>query len=101
MKKERLNYILVGIFTLSMIVLLIGVLYRLTGQNNEIDYYKSTYANITGIKISSEVSYGGYRIGFVEAISPIRKSGSEERLENSDRKYGQHYFSGNVIRQAN
>ena len=75
MKKERLNYILVGIFTLSMIVLLIGVLYRLTGQNNEIDYYKSTYANITGIKISSEVSYGGYRIGFVEAISPIRKSG--------------------------
>lgn len=75
MKKENTNYLLVGGFSLAMFALLIVVMLRLTGQNSGADEYYSMYDNVTGIKVGSAVSYGGYRIGEVHAVEPVRRGG--------------------------
>jgi phospholipid/cholesterol/gamma-HCH transport system substrate-binding protein len=78
MKKDNLNYLMVGIFTLSMLILLIVVLYRLTGRNADADLYYAHYTDITGIKVGTAVSYGGYQIGQVDQIDAMRKEGKTQ-----------------------
>jgi len=73
MKKQKTNYLLVGIFVLSMLAFLIIVLFRVTTNNDDVDSYYASYANIAGIKIGTVVSYGGFRIGQINEIVPIRK----------------------------
>jgi len=75
MKKQKSNYLLVGMFTLSVLLFLMLVLFRITGNQDDTDEYFANYENIAGIKIGTVVSYGGYRIGQVNEISPIRKEG--------------------------
>lgn len=75
MKKYKTNYLIVGIFTLSVLAFLMLVLVRLTGNNEDVETYYAKYANIAGLKIGTVVSYGGYRIGQVDKIGPIRKGG--------------------------
>jgi len=75
MQKQNRNYILVGIFTISLFSMLIFVLFKVTGNDAEADYYFARYKNIAGINTGTAVTYGGYRIGWVEAIKAIRVSG--------------------------
>jgi phospholipid/cholesterol/gamma-HCH transport system substrate-binding protein len=73
MKHENINYLSVGIFVFSMFILLMVVLYKLTGVDTDADVYISYYDNITGITEGSVVSYGGYQIGYVKRIVPVQK----------------------------
>lgn len=72
MKKQKTNYLLVGVFVLSALVFLIVVLFRITTNNDDVDNYYAHYSNIAGIKIGTVVSYGGFRIGQVNGITPLR-----------------------------
>lgn len=73
MKHENINYFTVGIFVFSMFILLMAVLYKLTGADTSADVYFAYYDNITGITEGSVVSYGGYQIGYVKKIVPVQK----------------------------
>ena len=75
MQKQNLNYMLVGIFTINLFGLLLVVLFKVTGNVAESDYYYSRYSNITGINTGTAVTYGGYRIGWVEDIRAVRQKG--------------------------
>lgn len=74
MKRNNINYLTVGLFVLSMLVLLMVVLYRLTGADANADVYYAYYDNITGINGGSMVTYGGYQLGYVKKIVPIQEN---------------------------
>ena len=76
MRKEGFNYLLVGLFVLGMFLLLLVVLYRITGRDADTDAYYVQYDNITGIAVGTMVTYGGYQIGRVEEITPVRERGN-------------------------
>ena len=82
MKQDNFNYFVVGIFVLSMLVLLLAVLFRLTGNTAGTEPYFVEYSNITGIEKGSPVTYGGYQIGQVDDIQPRNVAGKTRyRLE--------------------
>jgi phospholipid/cholesterol/gamma-HCH transport system substrate-binding protein len=75
MKQENVNYYAVGLFVLAMFVLLLAVLYRITGSYTKTEPYYVEYPEITDVHVGTTVSYGGYQIGRVAAIVPLRKNG--------------------------
>ncbi len=75
MKRENVNYLVVGFFVLGLSGLLMVVLYSLAVPNDPRDTYFIHYRNITGVKVGTAVTYGGYRIGAVANIEPERKDG--------------------------
>jgi len=82
MKQDNINYLVVGIFVMSMFVLLLAVLFRLTGNTTDTESYYVEYTNITGIDKGSSVTYGGYQIGQVDDIQPRNLAGKTRyRLE--------------------
>jgi len=84
MRQDNVNYLVVGIFVLSMFVLLLVVLFRITGNATDTEPYFVHYTNITGINKGSPVTYGGYQIGQVDDIFPEHADGKTQyRLELS------------------
>lgn len=82
MKQDNINYFMVGSLVLAVLTLLLVVLIRLTGQSGNTESYYVTYHNITGIQHGSAVTYGGYQIGQVDAITPVTDNGATRfRLE--------------------
>ena len=75
MKRENINYIVVGSFVVSMLVAFFVVMYQVTGRTGPTDQYLVMYSNVTGVKYGTPVLYEGYQIGQVEEIVPDRKSG--------------------------
>jgi len=76
MKQENVNYLAVGTFVLLAGVALVLVLLRLTGHGLHEDSYYTVFDRITGIEEGSPVTYGGYRIGQVAQIAPLRSAGA-------------------------
>ncbi|MDX1518652.1 MAG: MlaD family protein [Gammaproteobacteria bacterium] len=72
MKRESINYFVVGVFVLSVLAAFFVVLYRVTGSTGPSDEYYVYYDNVTGIKFGTPVLYEGYQIGQVEEITPER-----------------------------
>lgn len=72
MRKEGFNYLLVGVFVLGMFALLLVLLYRVTGRDADTDPYYVRYDNINGVGVGTVVTYGGYQVGQVEDITPVR-----------------------------
>lgn len=75
MKRENINYVVVGTFVLSLMLVLFIFLYQITGRTGPIDSYYVTYENVTGIKYGTPVLFDGYQVGQVEQIEPIRERG--------------------------
>ena len=73
MKRETVNYTLVGLVVLAAIGLLIAALFAITGRGGPSTTYLVRYQNVTGLTYGAPVFYEGYRIGEVGAISPERK----------------------------
>ncbi len=92
MKRENVNYLVVGIFVTSLMLLLMVVLYRLAVHNEDTDTYYFLFKNITGIKVGTTVTYGGFRIGSVAGIEPSDKSGQT----GSKKKDGEMMFKVKV-----
>jgi phospholipid/cholesterol/gamma-HCH transport system substrate-binding protein len=74
-KRDNINYLMVGSVVLVAIGLLLFALYRLTGGVDENTLYLVDYAKINGLGEGTPVTYEGYRIGSIRAIDPIRDGG--------------------------
>ena len=75
MKRENINYTVVGSFILIISICFFIFLYQITGSSGPTDKYYVTYKNVSGIKFGTPVSFEGYQIGQVEEITPIRTKG--------------------------
>lgn len=75
MKQDNINYLLVGCFVLSMAILLMVFLFRITGRGASTEPYYTYYNDITGVYEGSKVTFGGYQIGRVDKIFPSKKQG--------------------------
>ena len=82
MKRDNINYLVVGGTVLAGFALLIYVLFRLTGGVGERDAYQVYYGSVGGLKAGTPVNYEGYRVGAVAAIHPERRAtGMRYRVE--------------------
>jgi len=75
MKKENINYLMVGLFVLAGMLLLFIMLFKITGGQSNSDQYYVEFDNVTGIKDGIVVTYGGYAIGAVNGVEPVFNSG--------------------------
>ncbi|MFO7602338.1 MAG: MlaD family protein, partial [Gammaproteobacteria bacterium] len=73
MKRDNINYLLVGGFVLAMLLLLFFALLRITGQAGNFDEYYLHLDNIADIAPGTAVTYAGYRIGTLTDIQPLRQ----------------------------
>ena len=75
MKKDSINYFMVGLFVLGGLALLFVLLFKVTGIQSDSDKYFIELNNVTGIKEGIVVTYRGYGIGEVSDIGPVVKLG--------------------------
>lgn len=84
MKRDSINYFVVGVFVLGLLAGFFVVLYKITGTTGPSDEYYVYYNNVTGIKFGTPVLYEGYQIGQVEEITPERdRAGIQYRITMS------------------
>lgn len=81
MKRDTLNYALVGAVTLIAFGLLLATLFRITGQHGTSTDYHVHFDNVTGVRVGAPVLYQGFRIGQVRDIVPERGEGTRYRVE--------------------
>ncbi|MEM7252896.1 MAG: MlaD family protein [Pseudomonadota bacterium] len=72
MKRERLNYVMVGSFVAMMALALLVTLFLVTGRSTSTDTYHVVYDNVSGVKFGTAVHYEGYPIGQVTEVVPIQ-----------------------------
>ncbi len=75
MKRDNINYLVVGLAVLTALVLLLYALYRITGGVGNNDPYHVYYRSVGGLNIGTPVSYEGYKLGSVVSITPERAQG--------------------------
>lgn len=82
MRRDNVNYVLVGAAVLAAIVLLLFALAAITGRGGASTAYYTHYRNVTGLRYGAPVFYQGYRIGQVGAIVPERDAqGTRYKIE--------------------
>jgi phospholipid/cholesterol/gamma-HCH transport system substrate-binding protein len=96
-KRDNINYVLVGAVVAAAFALLIVALVIITGRGGASSNYVVHYRNVTGLRFGAPVFYEGYRIGQVGAIDPERslpapkpdadKTGDKRPAENSGTRY--------------
>ncbi len=74
MKRDTMNYLAVGGFALAMLLLLLASLYRITGRTADTEDYYVLYRDISGIHNGSKVTFGGFQVGQVDDIKPLREN---------------------------
>ena len=74
MKRDSINYVLVGAVVSAAIVLLLVGLALITGRSGASTDYFVHYRNVTGLRYGAPVFYEGYRIGDVGEIAPERNA---------------------------
>lgn len=72
MKRDNINYVLVGAVVAAAFALLLIALAVITGRGGSSADYISHYRNVTGLRYGAPVFYEGFRIGQVTAIDPER-----------------------------
>ena len=86
MKRDNVNYLMVGSFVAVMAIALTVLLIAVSGRNGPTDSYYVLYNNVAGLNFGTGVFFEGYRIGQVEAIIPTpAASGMQYKLELSVR----------------
>jgi phospholipid/cholesterol/gamma-HCH transport system substrate-binding protein len=81
-KRDSVNYVLVGIVVVAAFVVLLVALALITGRSGASADYYTHYRNVTGLRYGAPVFYEGYRIGQVGAITPERDAkGTRYRVE--------------------
>lgn len=72
MKRDTINYTLVGAVVVGAIALLLVALALITGKGVASTDYVVRYRNVTGLRYGAPVFYEGYRVGQVGAVTPER-----------------------------
>ncbi|TDR46525.1 phospholipid/cholesterol/gamma-HCH transport system substrate-binding protein [Tahibacter aquaticus] len=82
MKRDHVNYTLVGSVVLAALALLLLALFLITGRRGGEAEYHTYYRNVSGLRAGAPVFYQGYRIGQVGEVLPERGSeGTRYRIE--------------------
>lgn len=82
MKRDHVNYTLVGSVVLAALALLLLALFLITGRRGGEAEYHTYYRNVSGLRAGAPVFYQGYRIGQVGEVLPERSSeGTRYRIE--------------------
>lgn len=74
MNRNKINYFFVGVLVISMAVVLVVVLFELTGRDENTDPYYAVFNNVTNIQVGSTVTFGGFPVGYVKDIQPLREA---------------------------
>ena len=86
MKRDNINYLMVGSFVVVMLIALAVLLFAVSGRDGPTDNYYVVYNNVAGLNFGTGVFFEGYRIGQVEAITPMpAATGMQYKLELSVR----------------
>ncbi len=72
MKRETVNYALVGSVVLLALLGLLSALFFITGRGPGSARYFAEYDDVSGVKFGSPIFFEGFRIGQVGNIEPIR-----------------------------
>ena len=75
MRRDNVNYVLVGVTVLAALGLLIATLLAITGRGGAAHSYSVELAHVGGLGFGAPVFYEGFRIGQVEEITPRRVEG--------------------------
>lgn len=75
MKRDHINYTVVGVFVLIMGAAFLALLYKLTGSTGPADRYYVHYDNVFGLKYGTGTFYNGFQVGQIEHITPERDAG--------------------------
>lgn len=70
MKRDNVNYVLVGLFVVAMAAAFMVLLFAITGRSGPTDRYFVHYDNVGGLKFGTGVFYEGYRVGQIEEVEP-------------------------------
>lgn len=82
MKRDHVNYTLVGAVVLAALALLLLALFLITGRRGGEAEYHTYYRNVSGLRAGAPVFYQGYRIGQVGEVLPERGAeGTRYRIE--------------------
>jgi len=86
-RRDTVNYTLVGAVVLAAIVLLLVGLALITGRGGATTGYVVHYRNVTGLRYGAPVFYQGYRIGEVGSVTPERTAdGTRYKIDLSIRR---------------
>lgn len=87
MRDSRVNYIVVGGFVLTMLVVAAVTIAFLQGLGGATDSYYTVFGEVPGLSKGTRVHYQGYAIGQVDDIVPIRPDGEQRfRVDLSIRR---------------
>ena len=78
MRRDTINYTVVGTFVVILFIAFLMVLYQITGRTGPVDNYYVYYGNVEGIKYGTPVLYEGYQIGQVDLVDPVKEAGGTE-----------------------
>ena len=81
MKRDSINYVLVGVAVLVAFGLLLATLMTITGRGGASSDYHVYYDNVTGLSYGAPVFYEGFRIGQVSGIEPERGEKTRYKVE--------------------
>jgi phospholipid/cholesterol/gamma-HCH transport system substrate-binding protein len=70
MKRDNINYLVVGIFVIAVLGAFFIFMYFVTGRTGPADHYFVHYKNVAGLKFGTGVFYEGYHVGQIEKIVP-------------------------------
>ena len=73
-KRDNVNYLVVGVFVLIMLGTFFTLMYFVTGRTGPAEHYFVRYKNVSGLKFGTGVFYEGYRVGQIEKIIPVPSS---------------------------
>jgi len=65
---------MVGSFALLMLLVLMFSFYKITGRGSDADTYYVYYSKVSGIRVGTTVTYGGFQVGQLLDIEPERKN---------------------------
>lgn len=87
MKRDNVNYVLVGGVVVAAFILLMVALAMISGRSGASTDYYTHYRNVTGLRFGAPVFYEGFRIGQVSKIIPERgDKGTSYKIELDVRK---------------
>lgn len=86
MRRDTINYALVGAASLLALGLLLATLFAITGRSGATVTYHAYFDNVTGVHFGAPVLYQGFRIGQVNDIVPERNDGTRYRVDLAVRK---------------
>jgi len=75
MKKDNINYFAVGVFVLTVMLVLFAMFYRVTGQVAGAEDYYVVFDKIAGIKRGTAVTYSGFPVGHLDDVEPLIEAG--------------------------